>query len=263
MPDINKKIDISTIFGIIIAFILVIIAIFAGGNAAGFIDIRAILIVLLGTLFITIASYSFKDVFHTKDVILKTIFYSSEKPSEAAITSMKLSEIVRKKGVLAIDKHPELTVQNSLLQRTVNMIADHIELDQIEHVIKNEIESLMHRHAKSVDVLRKAADISPSMGLIGTLIGLVQMLGNLDDSASIGPAMAVALLTTFYGAVMSYMFFTPLASKLERNTQHELLIANIYATAVESISKKESPRKLEILLNSILPPDSKIDYYKY
>ena len=99
------------------------------------------------------------------------------------------------------------------------------------------------------------------MGLIGTLVGLVQMLGNLDDPSSIGPAMAVALLTTFYGAILATMVFNPLASKLERNSDAEAMVNQIYAIGATSISRQENPRRLEMMLNTILPPVKRVNYF--
>jgi len=110
-------------------------------------------------------------------------------------------------------------------------------------------------------VLRKAAEFAPAMGLIGTLIGLVQMLGNLDDPSTIGPAMAVALLTTFYGAVLANMVFSPMASKLERNSAEESMVNTIYMMGAASIGRQENPRRLEMLLNSILPPGKRVQYF--
>jgi chemotaxis protein MotA len=99
------------------------------------------------------------------------------------------------------------------------------------------------------------------MGLIGTLIGLVQMLGSLDDPSSIGPAMAVALLTTFYGAVLANMVFNPLAGKLERNSHIESTVSQIYTIGAASISRQENPRRLEMMLNTILPPDNRVAFF--
>ena len=99
------------------------------------------------------------------------------------------------------------------------------------------------------------------MGLIGTLIGLVQMLGSLDDPSTIGPAMAVALLTTFYGVLLATLVFSPLASKLERNAAEEALLNNVYVTATSSIGRQENPRRLEMLLNTILPPAKRIQVF--
>lgn len=112
-------------------------------------------------------------------------------------------------------------------------------------------------------MFRKSADIAPAMGLIGTLIGLVQMLGNLDDPTKIGPAMAVALLTTLYGAILSTMVFTPLASKLERNTNEELLISQLYLEGILSIARQENPRQLETVMNTLLPPSKRVRYFNH
>lgn len=254
-------IDSSTISGMFIAFALVFTAIYIGGNPEGFIDIRSILIVLGGTFFVTIACFSFPEVFGSMSATMRTIFYSSEESRNAAINAIEIAELSRKKGFLGLDLYPHLIQHNSFLKNGIEMIIDQVKPEEIIRFLENEQDSLAYRHAKSVSVLRKAAEISPSMGLIGTLIGLVQMLGNLSDTSTIGPAMAVALLTTFYGAILSYMLFSPLASKLERNTRNEILIANIYISAIKSISSKESPRKLEMLLNSILPPTKKVNYF--
>ena len=105
------------------------------------------------------------------------------------------------------------------------------------------------------------AEFSPAMGLIGTLIGLVQMLGNLQDPANIGPSMAVALLTTFYGAVLANMVFMPLAAKLERNSSEETLISTIYMMGASSVGRQENPRRLENLINSIVSPEDRIQYF--
>ncbi len=99
------------------------------------------------------------------------------------------------------------------------------------------------------------------MGLIGTLVGLVQMLGRLEDPAAIGPAMAVALLTTFYGAVLAHVVFIPLAVKLERNSAREALVCQLQLLAVASIGRRENPRRLEIALNSLLPPATRLNSF--
>ena len=257
----NKFLDASTVIGILVAFALVCTAIYIGGSPRGFFDIRSVLIVILGTFFVTMACFSFSEVMQAQFAMVRTIFYASEDVSKAAINAVELAEISRKKGSLELDSYSHLTKHNPFLSDGVNMIVDHVNIQEIENVMNNEVEALAYRHSKSVAVLRKAAEISPAMGLIGTLIGLVQMLGSLEDTATIGPSMAVALLTTFYGAIISYMFFSPIASKLERNTRDELLVARIYIYAVKSIANRESPRKLELFLNSIIPPTKRINYF--
>jgi len=126
----------------------------------------------------------------------------------------------------------------------------------------HELSGMAERHSRGVGILRRSAEVAPAMGLIGTLIGLVQMLGKLDDPSSIGPAMAVALLTTFYGAVLANMVFSPLAGKLERNSKSELVVNRLYIITAASIGRGENPRRLEMLLNTILPPSQRLHYFE-
>ena len=124
-----------------------------------------------------------------------------------------------------------------------------------------EVDAISTRHKKSVEILRKAAEVSPAMGLIGTLIGLVQMLGGLEDTTKIGPAMAIALLTTFYGAVLAYVILTPLANKLEKNSKQEVENLILCAEGISSIARQDSALKLELKLNSMLPPNQRVKIY--
>lgn len=257
----KKRLDLSTLFGVLAAFTLIITAMIMGGNVIGFLDYPSICIVLGGTFAVTIACFSLREVMHAHAVILHTVFYVYEDISSSVFKAIELAEIARQKGLLQLDKIIDSSeYKNRFLQEGIEQVIDNTNPDDIETILNFKLESMVQRHAKSVAILRKAAEISPAMGLIGTLIGLVQMLGNLQDTSTIGPAMAVALITTFYGAVMSYMVFSPLASKLERNTKDEILIAEIYMHTIISIARRESPRKLEMVLNSILPPIKRINY---
>jgi chemotaxis protein MotA len=114
---------------------------------------------------------------------------------------------------------------------------------------------------RSASILRRAAEVAPAMGLIGTLVGLVQMLGSLDEPSKIGPAMALALLTTLYGALLANIVFGPLAAKIERNASAEALLRQIYMIGAVSMARQENPRRLEILLNSVLPPWQQIRFF--
>lgn len=254
--------DPSTFLGILISFCFVGVAIYLGGNLKAFIDIPSVFIVVFGTMALAIACFSFSDVSRALSTTVRTIFYRAENPSESALRAIQIAEIARKKGLLELQNHENLMQHNPILHKAMQMIIDGITPEQVDRILVTELSSMSERHTKSASVLKKCAELSPAMGLIGTLIGLVQMLGNLDDPSSIGPAMAVALLTTFYGAILAYMFFSPLASKLERNSRVELMIAEIYVKAASSIARKENPRQLEILLNSILPPSKRIQYFE-
>lgn len=262
MADSNVKTDFSTAIGVLLAFGLVGIAISISGNFWAFLDIKSALIVIGGTMFLTIACFSIGDFLSSQKQIAKTFFYKSESPDDAAINALELAEIGRKEGLLALEKHEELYMHNDLLKHGMRLVVDGFGDEDIEPMLSEEIAAVLDSYRNAILVLRKAAEISPAMGLIGTLIGLIQMLGNLDDPSSIGPSMAIALLTTLYGAAFAFMIFTPLASKLERISKDEADIMDIYLLAVSSISKKENPRRLEMLINSVLSPTNRVHYFE-
>ncbi|MCH2547960.1 MAG: MotA/TolQ/ExbB proton channel family protein [Alphaproteobacteria bacterium] len=256
----NKK-DFSTILGIILAFALIAAAMGISGSGKSFIDVPSILIVLGGTCAITLASFTFKEFMQTPGVVMRNIFRRNSDPRIVATTMLDLAENARKKGLLAMQEEVAKYKRNRFLSTGLAMIIDGVEPEAVERVMRQEIHSTSERHAHTASVLRKMAEVSPAMGLIGTLIGLVQMLGNLEDPSKIGPAMAVALLTTMYGAVLAYMFFSPLAAKLERNSAEEMLVKTLFLRGVVSIGNKENPRRLEMLLNTILPPANRVQYF--
>ena len=260
-PSVHYIIDIATLFGIIGAFALITTAIVLGGSPYAFIDLPSICIVIGGTFGITVACYSFRDVGTAFRIINSTVLYHSRSPSSAALHVLKLAQLARKKGSLSMEPYMPRLMNEELLHKGLKMLLDGSTGDEIERIMQGEMQAAARRQTRTVDILRKAAEISPAMGLIGTLVGLVQMLGNLNDPSTIGPSMAVALLTTFYGAVLANMVFNPLASKLERNSNEEALINQIHAMASTSIARHENPRRLEMLLNTILPSDHRIEYF--
>ena len=256
------KTDISTGLGIICALLLVFAAISLGGNIFAFIDIPSILIVIVGTSFLTIASFNISDFFKSIALVFKTTFYNSEEAENSAMLALQIADKARSGGLLSLQKYEENIEGSGFFKRGISFIVDGIPFEEIDRMMREEIDSMIERHKKGIAVLRKAAEIAPAMGLIGTLIGLVQMLGHLDDPATIGPSMAVALLTTLYGAILAYMVFTPLASKLEKISRAEADIMDIYLLAINSIGKKENPRRLEMLINSVLSPVKRVKYFK-
>ena len=257
----RKRLDPATLLGLIAAFGLVALAMAIGGSPESFFDAPALLIVLGGTLGVTTIAFSLEDVLRTQSVVARTIFRAAPHPEQTARQMISLASTARQRGELAIEDSVNSEIGSSLGRRALQMAVDGETPDVIESVFKREIEEMSQRHYNGADVLRKAAETAPAMGLIGTLIGLVQMLGNLEDPASIGPNMAIALLTTFYGAVLSSMFFAPLAAKLERSSELEALNANIYMYAALSISRQENPRRLEALLNALLPPANRFSTF--
>jgi Flagellar motor component len=159
----------------------------------------------------------------------------------AGVRAIMLAENARRNGILSLQGHLAELVDTPFFYKGIAMVVDGIPGDDVELLLQRDVQATLQRHDKAANVLRKAAEVSPAMGLIGTLIGLVQMLGNLDDPSTIGPSMAVALLTTFYGALLANMVFMPLAAKLERNSSEEALVNQIYMMGVASISRQRIP----------------------
>ncbi len=257
----RSTMDLATVVGLASGFGLLTTAIVLGGSPESFFNPPSILIVVGGTLAVTTACFSLAEMGRTLRVVMSTFFYSSRDPAEAAIQVLQIAELARKQGVLSLQNVLGSIQGEPILYKGMSMVVDGTPGDEVESIMRRDLHATIQRHAKSTSVLRKMGEFSPAMGLIGTLIGLVQMLGNLDDPSTIGPSMAIALLTTFYGAVMANMIFLPLAAKLERNASEESLISNVYVMGAASIGHQENPRRLEMLLNSILPPSKRVRYF--
>ena len=262
IKPVKKTFDLATILGILIAFGLIIAAIALGGTASSFFNLPAVLIVLGGTFAVTTICFSFQEIGRTFGVINKTIFHSTRDPVDAAVQVMQIAQMARRFGVLSLQDVLDSLKSEPFLHKGVSMVVDGLPGAEVENLLRRDLSAMTQRHQKSANVLRRAAEFSPAMGLIGTLIGLVRMLGSLDDPTTIGPSMAVALLTTFYGAILANFVFTPLAAKLERNSVLEETVNNVYLLGAASVGRQENPRRLEMLLNSIMPPSKRIQFYQ-
>ncbi len=261
LPASGVRVDWALIIGIATAFALVITALSMSGSIRSFYNLPAVMIVFIGTFAVTMMSFSMRETFGAIGVIWRTLFPGHRAPRKAAMVMLSLASLARARGILALDGVIDQLHPNPLLQRAIAMAVDGATADEIESVLSNEIAAVGERDNRNANVMRRAAEVAPAMGLIGTLVGLIQMLANLDDPATIGPAMAIALLTTFYGAILAYMVFAPLASKLERNGREDMIMANIHTLGAMSIARQEHPRRLETMLNTILSPADRIDYF--
>ncbi len=257
----RTSIDLATVIGLICAFVLIGAAIVLGGSPSSFFDVPSVLIVVGGTLAVTTVCFTPLEMSRTMRVLLKTVFHSARDPSDAALHVLRIAEMARRRGVMALQESLPAFEHDAFLHKGISLIVDGTPSEEIEAMLRRDMHATVQRHQSSAGVLRKAAEFAPAMGLIGTLIGLVQMLGNLDDPSSIGPSMAVALITTFYGAVLANMVFSPLAAKLDRNSAEEALVNSLYLMGAGSVSRQENPRRLEMMLNSVLPPARRVRYF--
>ena len=255
------SIDLNTVFGLVMTFVLISIAIMIGKSDANFFNIPSFLIVVLGTISVTSISFSWDEFRNAGKVIGNSLFRKRLPPSQMASQLMDIAILAKKRGLLALAGAESELKKDPHLFKAAQIVTDGYNAEDIERVLAQDLDSLVERHRRSTNILRRAAEISPAMGLIGTLIGLVQMLANLQDPETIGPAMAVALLTTFYGAILGTAVFSPMAAKLERNSNEEAMLRSLVMVAMASIARQDNPRRLEMLLNSELPPDERIRYF--
>ncbi|MDP1975135.1 MAG: MotA/TolQ/ExbB proton channel family protein [Alphaproteobacteria bacterium] len=260
-PIPKTKLDIATILGLILGFSLIVTAILMGGGASDFIDFPSILIVFGGTFAATTICFSMEEMKQAFTATMHTLFRSIKNPQISAIKAMQLAEIARAKGPLFLQTLNQQFNNERILYKGIELITDITSTEEVARVLYQESAAIEISQFQSAQVLQKASEFAPAMGLIGTLVGLIHMLGHLNDPAIIGPSMAVAILTTFYGAVLANLVFAPIASKLLKISQDDALINKIYTITILSMSRQENPRQLETQLNSILPPDKRIRYF--
>ena len=253
--------DLTTILGLILTFVLISIAIWIGKSDAIFFNLPSSFIVILGTMTVTSVSFSWEELSNAGHVIRNSLFHKRQKTSVMARQLMDIAVLAKNRGILALAKSEHELRKDPPLYKAAQIVTDGYSVDDIERVLAQDLDSLVERHRRSANILRRASEIAPAMGLIGTLIGLIQMLANLQNPDTIGPAMAVALLTTFYGAIMGTAVLAPMAAKLERNSNEEATIRALIMIAMTSIARQDNPRRLEMLLNSELPPSEQIEYF--
>lgn len=254
--------DYTTPAGIGVALVFLLLAIIIGGAPLAFLNLPAFFIVFGGVGAVTVASFNWSDISAIWPVIQRTVQYRHRTPRNAALHVLELADYARHNGVLKLDGLAHDSTHNEpLLHEGLQHVIDALPVEDVELSMKAHSAARRYRHGQATSLLRRAADVAPAMGLIGTLVGLVQMLGRLDDPAAIGPGMAVALLTTLYGAALGHLVLAPLAAKLERLSAAEALLDEIYILAVASIGRKDNPRRLQLQLNSILPPPERVSFY--
>jgi len=245
--------DLSTLIGIVAAFGLMLMAILQGGPLSIFINVPSILIVVGGTFGNTLVHYPFGDVFDALNVAKKTFLYKELSINALISQLMEFANKARKEGILALQGAME-NVEDDFLKKAMQMAVDGQEPETLRAMLNTEIEYIQMRHGKGADIFISIAAYAPAMGMVGTLIGLVQMLQTMDDPASIGPAMAVALLTTFYGAVIANVFCSPMAGKLKNRSASEVLVKTLIIEGMQSILSGENPRIMEQKLHAFIAP---------
>jgi len=243
--------DIATVIGLVVGSILIVGSIAAGGSLALFINVPSVLIVVGGTFATAFIRFGMVDVINSSKVVMNTFFNKISNPQQVIQEIVNLANIARKNGLIVLEQQP---IEDTFLKKAIMYCVDGHEAEFIEEVLKKEVSLTVERHDVGRKVFSGMGDAAPAFGMIGTLIGLVQMLANMSDPASIGPSMAVALLTTMYGAVMANLIFLPLSDKLALRSQEEERTRRLIIEGVLGILKGINPRVMEEFLETFLPP---------
>jgi chemotaxis protein MotA len=258
LTSVRSTVDIPTYFVILSAFALIITAIVLGGSLCAFIDKPPIYIVIGSTFGITITCYSFRDVGNAFTMVISTVFNNTHNLASTALHVLNSTKLTHIKSLLEMEPHVCRLLNKEMLHKSLKIMLNKSSHDEIQRIMQGKIQATARRHFRTIDVLGKAAEISPTIGMIGTLCGLSQMLGNLSDPSMICLSMTVTLLTTFYGVVMANTIFSLIATKLECNSSENALINKIHVVTTTSKGRRENPRHLEVLPDTTLPPDQQI-----
>lgn len=242
--------DIATLLGILGAVIVIVGAIFLGGDVVMFINVPSIVVVFGGTIAVTLTKVSLKHFLGSFKVGLKAFFHKSSNPEALIEEAVELATVARKEGMLALEGKE---IVHPFLAKGISLCIDGHPPEIVQEMLSKDINLTIERHDIGVTMFKGVGDAAPAMGMIGTLIGLVQMLSNMEDPKSIGPAMAVALLTTLYGAIIATAFALPIAEKLKHISKEERLNKHLALESISSIQAGVNPRVLKQMLSNFLP----------
>jgi chemotaxis protein MotA len=246
-------VDFATIIGILSGFGLVIIAMASGGGFAWFIDGPSAMIVLGGTFGAVLINYPISDVLGVLQVA-KNAFRGRKQQTGVVINQLvEMSKLSRREGLLSLQTMIRQT-RDPFLIKAINLVVDGVEPAQVSNILETELDFIGERHRLGAEIFTTMGNFAPAMGLVGTLIGLVQMLRQMNDPGSIGPAMAVALITTFYGVILANLVFLPIAGKLKTKSSQELLMKQLIINGILSLQSGDNPRVLEQKLHSYIAP---------
>lgn len=226
-------------------------AIIIGGSAGMFFNPPSLIIVAGGTMAAVLMKFSMGQLLGAFKVAMNVFLYRMEKPEELIDELEVMADIARKEGFLALEGRE---MENEFLKKGVQMVIDGHGPEVVQNVLRKDMVQAVERHQIGRDIFKGIGDFAPAMGMIGTLIGLVQMLANMEDPKAIGPAMAVALLTTLYGAMIANLFALPIADKLALRSQEERRIKTLILDGLSAIQAGQNPRVIKEMLVSYIPP---------
>ncbi len=243
--------DFATLIGLVGAIVLIASAVILGVSPDVFVNGPSLLIVIGGSALVVLAKFSFSQFLGAFGAAARAFKFKLPETQAAIEELVEVAQIARKEGVLGLEGRD---VDSPFLAQGIQMLVDGQDGDTIQQLLSKERLMTLDHNRSGAKVFTALADVGPAMGMIGTLIGLVQMLSNMEDPKSIGPAMAVALLTTLYGAMLATMIASPIADKLSLRMTEEARMQSLYIDALKAIQAGTNPRVIEQLLSSYLPP---------
>ncbi|PLX70301.1 MAG: motility protein A [Denitrovibrio sp.] len=245
--------DIATVLGMLLAYILVVTAMLMGAGIGPYLDIPSVLIVVGGCLGILFMSFPMDRALGIAKFSMKTMKYPLDDPASLISQLVEFAVKARRDGILSLEA-AEDEVSDEFLKKGIRLAVDGTEPEVIKNILETELEYMGERHKIGASVLGCLEGFGPAMGMIGTLIGLVAMLQSMEDPSTIGPAMAVALLTTLYGAMIANLFAGPFKLKIEGRSAQEQLLREIMIGGIMAIQAGDNPRIVEQKLNAYLSP---------
>lgn len=242
--------DLATLIGLIGALVIVVMAMVTSGDVMIFVNVPSLLIVVGGTSFAVMAKYSLGQFLGAMSIMGKSFKTKLSSPEEIIVEVVELADLARKGGLLSLEGKE---VSNDFLQKGIQLLVDGHDPEVVKSILSKDVREGLSRHAVGRAIFVSIGDTAPAMGMIGTLIGLVQMLSAMDDPKAIGPAMAVALLTTLYGAMIANIWALPVADKVALRSDEEARIQSMIIDALLAIQAGQNPRVIQGLLKTYLP----------
>jgi len=243
-------VDLASLIGLIGGFAIVIMAMVLGGGVGMFGDAPSFLIVIIGTIFVTMMKYTLGQFLGAGKVAVKAFMFKMDKPEELIEEIVGMADAARKGGLLSLEGKE---ISNDFLSKGIQLLIDGHDADVVKTMLTKDKNLAVERHSTGNSIFMAIGDVAPAMGMIGTLVGLVAMLSNMDDPKSIGPSMAVALLTTLYGAMVGNMIAIPIADKVKIRMGEEQLLKSMIIDALLAIQAGQNPRVIEQMLQTYLP----------
>ncbi len=248
--------DLATLVGLVGAILVVGAAIVLGGAPSAFVNVPSMIIVVVGSLLITLMKFSLGQFLNSVKVAIKAFIFKVPDSEELISKSVELANSARSGGLLALE---DAEVPDEFYKKAVNLVVDGHDPEIVKSILNKDMELTLKRHKDGQSVFKAIGDVAPAMGMIGTLIGLVQMLSVMDDPKQIGPSMAVALLTTLYGAMIANMIAIPIADKLALRSTEERLAKLLIIDAVLGIQGGQNPRVIQDVLKNYLPKSRRVE----